>query len=85
MDKINQLCRIIAASPSKINLLNEAVALAIDSGLAECFRPILKLARSMGSDGVVGKFKEGKMKVVLAVLLEQYLQEPVAETCEMLG
>lgn len=78
MDKINQLCRVIAASPSKINLLNEAVTIAIDSGTAECFRPILKLARSIGSEGVVGKFKEAKVKVVFAVLLEQYLQEPVA-------
>lgn len=78
MDKINQLCRIIAASPSKINLLNEALTIAMESGLADCFRPIIKLAKSISNDGVVGKFKEGKMKVVFAVLLEQYLQEPVA-------
>jgi hypothetical protein len=49
MDKINQLCRIIAASPSKINLLNEAITIAIDSGITDCFRPILQLAKLIRS------------------------------------
>ncbi len=46
-EKINQLCKIIASNPAKINLLNDAIKLALAGPQASAFRPIVELLRSL--------------------------------------
>lgn len=44
-EKVNQLCKIIASNPAKINLLNDAIKLGLAAPQPSVFKPIVDLLR----------------------------------------
>lgn len=83
-EKINQLCKDIAAHPSKINLLNEAIMQALSQPSAAAFRPIVELLASMEHLPQVAKFRDNKVHVIFRCLTELCFDEPDSGLSELI-
>jgi hypothetical protein len=67
-ERINQLCKNIAANPAKINLVTEAIKMALTAGKTECFVPIVELLKSLDQNQEIIKFRDNKLMVIFAHL-----------------
>lgn len=67
-ERVNQLCKTIASNPAKINLVTEAIRIALEAGQIECFVPIVELLKSLDQSQEIIKFRDNKLMVIFAHL-----------------
>lgn len=86
ISKIQQLCKSIAKHPSKVNLVNQALATALGSPNHQDLKAILELIEKMttsGSQGIID-FWVNKVRAIFMVLLALAVEEADDETMFLL-
>ena len=68
--KINQLCKKIAEHPSQINLLNQAITLALSPPSLSDLSQIVELISKLPNQSGLSNFISSKLKVIFLSLLE---------------
>lgn len=68
-ETIHQLCQTIAKHPSKINLINQALEVALQSPKASHLKIILDLIETLKQEVKVGSFLQNKNKAIFIALL----------------
>lgn len=84
-EKVHQLCATIARHPSKINLLNEAIATAIADAHPDAYRPLLDLLRKLTPDPQLASFLAAKLQAILLSLLQTLLDRQDRTLLPLLG
>lgn len=68
--KINQLCKKIAEHPSQINLLNQAITLALSPPSIPDLSQIVELISKLPRQSGLNNFISAKLKIIFLSLLE---------------
>jgi len=68
--KINQLCKKIAEHPSQINLLNQAITLALSPPSIPDLSQIVELISKLPRQSGLNSFISAKLKIIFLSLLE---------------
>lgn len=67
--KINQLCKTIAEHPSQINLLNQALSLALAPPTLAHIAIVLDLITKLTTQAQIRSFLTAKLKAIFITLL----------------
>jgi len=68
--KINQLCKKIAEHPSQINLLNQAISIAVSPPSLPDLSQIVELISKLPRQSGLSSFISAKLRVIFLSLLE---------------